>query len=276
MRIIGGDARGRRLKGPRARPGRGRPDPTRPAGAGTPGAPPEAGGRGPRRGGPPSRGGSGRRPTSDLVRGALFDALGDIREARFLDCFAGFGTVGLEAVSRGAAEATLVELDKGCLRLIRENARRTGLEGRVRVVGGDALREIRRVGRAGRRFDVAFCDPPYDRDLARAALQALAEADCIRPDGLAVIQHSKREALAEEAGALYLVSRRAYGDTLLSFYRCRPAPQVMSQSDTSRRDSPGAAPGPEEFPSANKNRGGDPGGRPPPRGSQGCAGEGPG
>lgn len=208
MRIIGGEARGRRLKGPRWRRAAKGPRTV----AGMDGSEQRA--LGPRAAGP------GQRPTSDLVRGALFDALGDIRGARFLDCFAGVGTVGLEAVSRGAAEATLVEKHRGCLRVIRENVRLTGLAGRVRVVAGDAFREIPRLARRDPAFDVVFCDPPYDRGLAVQALQAVAAAGCVRPGGLVVVQHSKREALPPLAGRLELVRRRAYGDSVLSFYRC--------------------------------------------------------
>ena len=116
------------------------------------------------------------RPTSDRVRESLFNLLahthGDpVPGARVLDLFAGTGVLGLEAVSRGAAHAQLVEADAGLAQALAEAAARLDPEGRVAVHRGDALGWLR--GCAGERFDIAFLDPPFAADLWQAALAAL-------------------------------------------------------------------------------------------------------
>jgi 16S rRNA (guanine966-N2)-methyltransferase len=110
--------------------------------------------RGRRLAAPPRRS-SAVRPTSDRAREAIFSILGDVAGARALDLFSGTGALALEALSRGAADAVLVDSDPS---LARRNALELGLEGRCRIVRGDALRFLR----AGdERFDLVFCDPPY-------------------------------------------------------------------------------------------------------------------
>ena len=114
----------------------------------------------------------GLRPTSDRVRETLFNWLQPVLPgARVLDLFAGTGVLGLEAVSRGAAHAQLVEADAGLAQALSAAAARLDPEGRVAVHRGDALGWLR--GCAGERFDIAFLDPPFAADLWQAALAAL-------------------------------------------------------------------------------------------------------
>jgi len=111
------------------------------------------------------------RPTPDRVRETLFNWLGqDLSGRRCLDLFAGSGVLGFEALSRGAAEAVLVEHSRAAAAALRENAARLGAGG-CRVVAGDALHFLRDPG-AGR-FEVVFVDPPYDSGLVAPALACL-------------------------------------------------------------------------------------------------------
>jgi 16S rRNA (guanine966-N2)-methyltransferase len=113
----------------------------------------------------------GLRPTPDRVRETLFNWLGqDLSGKRCLDLFAGSGVLGFEALSRGAAEAVLVEHSRAVAGVLRENAARLGAHG-VRLVVGDAIHFLRDPG--GGRFDVVFVDPPYDSGLVAAALARL-------------------------------------------------------------------------------------------------------
>ena len=103
----------------------------------------------------------GLRPTPDRVRETLFNWLGqDLEGLVCVDLFAGSGALGVEALSRGAAEVTLVEKDAAVVRALREQAAAIGLEG-LRIEHADALQFASRCGVQGRRFDVVFADPPY-------------------------------------------------------------------------------------------------------------------
>jgi 16S rRNA (guanine966-N2)-methyltransferase len=163
--------------------------------------------RGRRLASPPPR--SGIRPTSDRVREALFSILGEIGGSRVVDLFCGTGALAIEAVSRGAASATLVDSDP---RLARRNVAELGLEDRCEVVRADAVRFLRR---GGERFDLVFCDPPYrlaDRlggDLSELIPDRLA-------DGGRVIVESAVRAPLELS--LPLAVERRYGDTVVRVY----------------------------------------------------------
>jgi 16S rRNA (guanine966-N2)-methyltransferase len=157
----------------------------------------------------PPRRSAAVRPTSDRVREALFAILGEIGGARVLDLFCGTGALGIEALSRGAAEATLVDLD---VLLARRNVRELGLEGRARVVRADALRYLKR---SRERFDLILCDPPY-----RLADRLEGELDSLIPARLAaggrvVTESAGRRPL--ELGAP-LLSERRYGDTVIRIH----------------------------------------------------------
>lgn len=109
--------------------------------------------------GPP---GLDTRPTTDKVREAVFNALGSldlVRDATVADLFAGSGGLGIEALSRGAAHVTFVEKDRAALRVLRDNLRSLDLEGRSKVVPGDAVVMV-----GGLDVDLVLADPPYDFD----------------------------------------------------------------------------------------------------------------
>jgi 16S rRNA (guanine966-N2)-methyltransferase len=159
--------------------------------------------------------GEGTRPTSDKVRAAVFNVLGQFFEGgRVLDLYAGTGAMALEALSRGCAEATCVDSSADAAVVIARNAAACGFEGRVTVVRrrvSDAL-----PGLAPDSFDLAFVDPPY----AEGPASALATLDRVLRQGAAVVaEHDRRSPPPDRAGALVLEDRRAYGDTGVSIYR---------------------------------------------------------
>ncbi len=159
--------------------------------------------------------GDDTRPTSDKVRAAVFNVLGQFFDGgRVLDLYAGTGALALEALSRGCAEATCVDSSPRAVATIERNAAACGLSGRVTVVRRavpDALRAI-----SPSSVDLAFVDPPY----ALGPGEALGALDrVVRPGGTVVAEHDRRAPPPDRVGALALVDRRAYGDTGISIYR---------------------------------------------------------
>jgi 16S rRNA (guanine966-N2)-methyltransferase len=175
------------------------------------------------------------RPTSDRAREALFDILSHGRfaadgipfaGAAVLDAFAGTGALGLEALSRGAAEVMFFERDREALAILRRNVVSLGETARAEILACDATRPPR----AGLRCAVAFLDPPYRSGLAAAALGAIAAAGWLAADALAVVEVGAHEELAPPAG-FALLDGRVYGAARLVFLR-REASFALG-SDTS-------------------------------------------
>ncbi len=157
------------------------------------------------------------RPTSDRVKEALFDILQfRIEGRRFLDLFAGSGQIGLEALSRGAALAVLVEPSREAQRVIEKNLAATGFGDRARLIPGDFAAFLRY---APDTFDVAFLDPPYRAGLLQQALPQVAGR--MAPGGILICEHPRDEALPESAGDFQKYREYRYGKTMLTSY-CRP------------------------------------------------------
>lgn len=186
MRVIAGEAKGRRLCGP--------------------------------------RGSAGLRPTTDRLREALFDALGPgVAGKAVLDLYAGTGALGIEALSRGARHVVFVDRDRGAAAIIRANLATTGLEARARVEQVTAERFTAGPATGGR-FDLVLLDPPYGAGFPGEVLAALATGGHLAPGGLVVVEvaRSRGEAPGEVAGLL-VVDQRRYGDSALVFLRVAEA-----------------------------------------------------
>lgn len=172
MRIIAGAAKGRRLVAPR---------------------------------------GLDTRPMTDRVKEALFSSLGaSVRDTRVLDLYAGTGSLGLEALSRGAAEATFVERDRAAITALRANVAAVGLGGVV--VAGPVERFL---DREGERFDLAFVDPPYAVPLA-SLNDVLSRLTASLVGGAVVVLHRRhRDEAQAPVPSLVLTDRRHYGSAEL-------------------------------------------------------------
>jgi len=193
IRVVAGEAKGRRLKTPKT---------------------------------------TGTRPIIDRVKTALFDILSvRVEDARFLDLFAGTGSVGIEALSRGAASATFIELNAAALKLVRENLQITGLADRAETVHADAFKflQAHTVDTEGnsarfagpRQYDIIYVAPPQYKGMAARALALLDKSSLIPDTGLVIVQiHPKErpELAAVPLACLVLVDERRYGSTLLMFY----------------------------------------------------------
>lgn len=159
------------------------------------------------------------RPTSDLLRQAVFNVLGPrIQGARVLDLFAGTGSVGLEALSRGAATATFVEMDRRAVRTLQSNLETLNLAANARLIAGDVLRALKRLQAAGEAFDCIFLDPPYAGDLAARSIEILADGALLSDNGALVTQAFHKTRLPDQAGLLRRTWHRRYGESSLALY----------------------------------------------------------
>lgn len=163
--------------------------------------------------------GTKTRPTSDRVKESVFSILmPHIPGATVLDLYSGSGALAIEALSRGAERALLVDDSAEAIAVIRRNLERTGLGDVAEVWRAGALPTLRRLARAGRRFDLIFADPPYDQGLARATLDALDGYALLTEAGRIIIEHSAKEEMPQQAQNFTLTRQRAYGDTLISLF----------------------------------------------------------
>ncbi len=184
MRVIAGSARGRTLKSP-----------PRPRESGRPGV----------------------RPTSDLVRGAIFDMLDALGAdyARVLDLYAGTGALGIEALSRGDGMADFVESDAATAKLIEANLAATGFAERANVHRLTAERAIERLSG---RYTLVLADPPYYDEGAPATVATLAASALVDERTVLVVEHHRKSEPAETLGGLRLYRARRHGDTVVSIY----------------------------------------------------------
>jgi len=163
------------------------------------------------------------RPTSDRVRIACLDTLMPyLPGGPFLDLFAGAGSVGIEALSRGAPAAVFVETAGLALRALTGNLDSLGLGDRARAMREEATRAVSILAQRGERFAVVFLDPPYDSPRGAPALEAVAEGAVLAAGAVVVVQHATKSPPPDAPGVLGLLKRARFGETTLTFFR-RPA-----------------------------------------------------
>jgi len=179
MRVIGGSAKGRHLKAPRGR---------------------------------------GTRPTSDLVRGAIFDILRSMGAdfSRVLDLYAGSGALGIEALSRGADWCDFVEQGQRSCQAIRENLVHAGLTASAAV---HALSARQVPDRLRGPYTLVLADPPYNDERALEHLERVSTSPLVAPGAVLVLEHSRRREAPAALGGRPLQQTRRHGDTCVSFYR---------------------------------------------------------
>lgn len=163
------------------------------------------------------------RPMRAQVRAALFNIISArLPGSRFLDLFAGTGSVGIEALSRGAAQAVFVDLSREAVDLIRDNLKALELSERAIVYHQDAISALMQFGAEQQRFDLVFIGPPYGKGLAERTLAALAQTHLLNEDAMVITEIFKKETLQEAYDNLQRSDIRRYGDNVLVFYRWRP------------------------------------------------------
>ncbi|MEO0093862.1 MAG: 16S rRNA (guanine(966)-N(2))-methyltransferase RsmD [candidate division WOR-3 bacterium] len=153
------------------------------------------------------------RPTTELIRGAIFNILAPkIIQARVADFFCGAGSLGIEALSRGAKLVYFFEKSKLALRYLRQNL--GNLPGAF-IVEGDGLNKIKTINQ---QFDIIIADPPYEKGLINQFIKKVVKSKILAPNGVIVLQYHKKEAIALPEG-LIIVKQKRYGDNLISIIR---------------------------------------------------------
>lgn len=162
----------------------------------------------------------GLRPTTDMLREALFNILGDsFLNGRVLDLFAGSGSLGIEALSRGAGAVTFIERETKSLRLLKRNLERLQEEEAfIRVIPTDAFRALPRLSKKREQFDLIFVDPPYEEDLWLRVLSIIEKWRLLAEEGLIVLEVPKTRFLSAEIGDLELKKKKIYGEVSLEFW----------------------------------------------------------
>lgn len=180
MRIIAGSARGRNIKSPK---------------------------------------GMSTRPTSDRVREALFNILSaQVPDSYFLDLFSGTGAVGIEALSRGAERAVLVEKDRNTAGIIFDNLKLCGMLERAEVLNLDVTRACQVLGKRKQSFNLIYIDPPYKKGFEVPTLETIVAEGLLSCDGIIVVESNKADLPPDQVGGLKAYRRERYGDTALTFY----------------------------------------------------------
>ncbi|MBI3240794.1 MAG: 16S rRNA (guanine(966)-N(2))-methyltransferase RsmD [Chloroflexi bacterium] len=162
--------------------------------------------------------GDSTRPVMDRVKQAAFNIIGGgIVGSAFLDLFGGTGSVGIEALSRGAAQAMFIDSDKLAIKTIKENLDIVGFTGQSRVLRGDALEYLKSTPLTS--FDYIYIAPPQYQELWVKALALVdAQPDWLNPDGWAVVQIDPVEYVEKNLTHLALVDQRKYGSTMICIY----------------------------------------------------------
>ena len=194
MRVGGGESRGRRLRGAAA---------------------------------------PGVRPTTERVRAAIFNILAEsqYRDRRILDLFAGTGSLGIEALSRGAVWADFVERDRRQCAVIRENLAATGYGSDADVRQSDAVRALPLLPGG---YGLVLLDPPYRIGAFHRVMEAVSgQQGLLAPDGVVVAGHSRQTELRAAYGTLRRVILRQYGDNVVDFYQNEPDGKPDSEREES-------------------------------------------
>lgn len=161
------------------------------------------------------------RPTADRVREAIFSILtsrfGNLNGLRVLDLFTGTGALALEALSRGAASAVLIDSDLRSLAVVERNIIACHMEQSTKLICGPLPAALDRVGE--NTFDLIFADPPYAKGLIPPILTRIATLELLSPRGIVVTECGRGEPLPDDINALNLIDQRHYGTTTISLYK---------------------------------------------------------
>lgn len=161
------------------------------------------------------------RPTSDRAREALFSIIQsryDLSGTNVLDICAGTGALAIEALSRGASSATLIENDVNALKVIENNLVASKFTDRAEVLNIDATKALHALAKRTCCYNIVFFDPPYSSDLYKTIPEEISKLSLLCQDGLLIIESSARNVLPEKIASLLKVDSRTYADSSLNFY----------------------------------------------------------
>jgi RNA methyltransferase, rsmD family len=166
-----------------------------------------------------SREGRETRPTLERIKEAIFSIIEDkVVDAKFLDLYSGTGNIAIEALSRGAKRAVMIEQDKEALRIIIDNIDTLGLTNVSRAYKNDVSRAIEILGRKNEKFDIIFLDPPYKENISISTIEKVSENNILAEGGIIISEHSIYEKMPEKIGNFVKYDERNYNKKIVTFY----------------------------------------------------------
>lgn len=160
------------------------------------------------------------RPTLDRVKEAMFSTIqGYIPNGLVVDVFAGTGSLGLEAASRGAKEVYLIDKSSTTFPLLKENISNLGFDDFCNGLNMDSYEALRMLAKQGKKFEIIFIDPPYCREMIPEALKIIEENNMLNIDGIVVTKIDSVEEIYEGYEKIKLTKSKRYGNTTVCFYK---------------------------------------------------------
>ncbi len=164
--------------------------------------------------------GMGTRPTTDRVKENLFNILSPyIENSKVLDLFAGSGSLGIEALSRGAESAVFSDQNETCIQIIKNNLEHTKLYPKSEVFLGDAELILKKLSQHNKKFDIIFLDPPYKKNVIPLILQYLEEHNILEEKFIIIAETDIQDELPDNIGCMIVSKKQIYGKTKLTFYK---------------------------------------------------------
>lgn len=158
------------------------------------------------------------RPTTDRVKESLFNKIqGYLEDARALDLFSGTGNLGIEALSRGAAEVTFVEKNKKSIVILEKNLAKLKISEPYKIIHKDVISFLKSY--EGEPFDLIFIDPPFTEEMAHDVMTAISQSKVFHPQTLMMIESGRREKIVDDYSPLARYDVREFGDKFLSFFQ---------------------------------------------------------
>ena len=159
---------------------------------------------------------AGLRPTADRVKESIFNVLQkEVAGKRVLDIFAGAGTLGIEALSRGAESVTFVDASRQSISILKKNLHDLNLEGKSTILRLDGLEAL---GKLKQKFHLVFADPPYLEGLVQRIVDSVARSEVLEKDGILILEHHKKEKFSFSQESLAVLKQKRFGDTMISFF----------------------------------------------------------
>jgi 16S rRNA (guanine(966)-N(2))-methyltransferase RsmD len=140
-------------------------------------------------------------------------------ESTFFDMFGGTGSIGIEAISRGASLAVFVDESIQSIKVLRANLEKLGINEKVEVYNTDYITAVNQLFKSKKKFDFIFIDPPYHLGIAQNALNVVDEQCILESNGMIIVEHNEEDTMPKNVGSLMMQRQRKYGSTILTFYK---------------------------------------------------------
>lgn len=160
------------------------------------------------------------RPTTDRIKETLFNIINPyVRDAVIIDCFAGTGGIGIEALSRGARQAYFIDNHRESIQLIRKNLEIAQLEEKGRILPTEASSALISLANKNTKADIIFMDPPYHLNSISGLIEIISQNNLLAEDGIIIAEHDNRIKLSDKIASFIKIDQRVYGTTIMSYYK---------------------------------------------------------